>query len=73
MTHLSWYNRFIQQELKIDASRARLVEAYLRRQYGTLDALSAADVRREYTEGQIGRTIDAAPAEAERLARSFGL
>ena len=49
----------------------RHVEAYLRLQYGTLDALSRDMIRRE-ARSIIG-AIDADPAMAERLAQSYGL
>ena len=65
----------VMQSASAEKDRAlnEVVEAYLRLQYSTLDHLSRADFRHEYTKGGIGATIDAAPEQAVRLAQSFGL
>ena len=57
--------------LNVTADRARLVRGYLQLEYHTLDSLSAAQIKRQYRE--IGPTIDADPAMANRVAESFGL
>lgn len=67
------YEQVLADTLKIAPERAALVEGYLRLQYKTLDHLSRADFRREYTKGGISAAIDADPAAAVQLARSFGL
>ncbi len=66
------YTEIIQRTLSVTAERARLVEAYLRLQYGTLDRLSRADIRREYRHG-ISGAIDADVEGSIRLAESYGL
>jgi GNAT superfamily N-acetyltransferase len=66
------YNSIIRDTLKVTPERARLVEAYLRLQYSTLDHLSRVDIRREYRSGGIGATIDADVEAAIRLADSYG-
>ena len=66
------YNQIIRETLKVTPQRARLVEGYLRLQYSTLDHLSRVDIRREYTRGGIGATIDADVKAAIRLADSYG-
>ena len=66
------YQTILAETLQITPSRAVLVEGYLRLQYGSLSNLSREDFRREYRAG-ISDAIDAAPAEAAVLARSFGL
>jgi hypothetical protein len=66
-------NSVIAETLKITPERARLVEAFLRLQYSTLDALSRADIRREYRSGGICGAIDADIHQALRLADSYGL
>lgn len=67
------YQDIIASALGITHDRAILVEAYLRLQYSTLGNLSEHDMRREYTRGGISATIDADPAQARSLARSYGL
>ena len=57
--------------LSIAPDRARLVRGYLQLECRTLNGLSAAQIKRHYRE--IGPTIDADPAMAERVAESFGL
>jgi len=66
------YQTILAETLQITPSRAVLVEAYLRLQYGSLGNLSRDDFRREYKAG-ISAAIDADPAEAAALAQSFGL
>ena len=67
------YNDIIRSTLKITPERARLVEAYLRMEYGTLNHLSARDIRRNYYHGGISYAIDANLDGALKLAESFGL
>ena len=67
------YARVLAETLKITPERARLVEAYLRLAYKTLDHLSRSDFRHEYTKRGISDAIDADPAQAEALAKSYGL
>lgn len=67
------YNALIADTLKITPERARLVEAYLRLDHGTLDALSPDDITREYFHGGITTAIDANPKGARALADSYGL
>jgi len=58
--------------LDIAADRSRLVVGYLRSEYRTLDAISPAQIRKDY-RGWINETIDADPAMADQLAASYGL
>lgn len=70
---VSPYGRVLAETLKITTERARLVEAYLRLQFGTLSHLSREDFRHEYTDGGISDTIDADTRQAIALAESFGI
>lgn len=67
------YNQIISEVLNVTPARARLVEAFLRLQYGTLDALSRDRILSEYTAGGISEAIDEDAALVERLADSYGL
>ena len=69
---MAMYNDIIRDTLHVNANRASLVEAYLRLQYGTLDALSRVDIRREYSTNGISDAIDADVEGAIRLAKSYG-
>ena len=70
---MSAYQAVLAETLKITPDRALLVEAYLRLQYSTLDHLSRADFRQEYKRGGICTAIDADPAGAVLLAKSYNL
>lgn len=70
---MTTYNDIIRRTLKITPERARLVEAYLRLDYGTLDHLSNVEIRREYHVGGISAAIDADVDGALKLAESLGL
>ena len=71
------YNRTIQTLCGVDEKTARHIEAYLRLQYGTLDALSRERIVFEYenggSEGSIKEAIQLDPDGAEQLAQDFGL
>lgn len=69
----SWYTEMLARLLHIEPEKARLVEAYLRLQYKTLDALSATDFLREYYKGGIMLAIKDDPEGSEALAQSYGL
>lgn len=58
--------------LDIAADRSRLVVGYLRSEYRTLDAISPAQIRKDY-RGWIDEAINADPAMADQLAASYGL
>jgi len=77
MENIRTYNAMIQEVCNIGTDRARLVEAYLRMQYRTLDALSAERIKFEYlnggSEGSIRDAIDLDPDGSEKLARSYAL
>lgn len=73
MKRYSGYTVTIAETLKVTKDRARLVEAYLRLQYGTLDALSRMDFCREYRRGGISAAIDADVNGAIRLADSYAI
>lgn len=51
----------------------RWIEGYMRLDHGTLDALSRAQFARETREIAEGIVVTATQAEAESLARSYGL
>ena len=70
---MTTYTQTISQTLKITPQRARLVEAYLRLQYSTLDHLSRLDFVREYHNGGISKAIDANIDGAIQLADSFAI
>lgn len=65
-------NSMIAQTLHITPQRASLVEAYLRLEYGTLDAISRAQIRMAYINW-IQQDIDADVTAAMKLAESFGV
>lgn len=73
----SYYTRILMEILGVDEQEARCTEAYLRLQYGTLDSLSAAQMRWEYLfggpQGSIKQAIAADPVGANQLAISYGL
>lgn len=67
------YQTVIAETLKIAPARARLVEGYLRLQYGTLSHLSREDITHEYCRRGISTAIDADVDGAIKLAASYGL
>lgn len=77
-TEYSSYTRSIAKQLGVTLQRARFVEAWLRLQYGTLDALSQEQIKYEYENGGPMGPISAAIDEStdednEELAKSEGL
>ena len=66
------YNRIIRETLKISQTDARLVEAYLRLIYSTLDALSRDDIYWTY-QTSVKDAIYENPVGANELALSYGL
>ncbi len=57
--------------LGIATDRSRLVVAYLRSEYRTLDAISPAQIRKDYRDW-INETINADAGLADKLAASYG-
>lgn len=73
----SSYNQTIQEVCGVDANTARMVEAYLRLQYSTLDSLTRYQMRFEYlnggAHGSIKQAIELDRNGSMELAESFGL
>lgn len=63
---------YLAELLGIDREAARLVEAWLRLAHGTLDGLSPAQIRADYSSW-IAEAIRQHRAESQALAASYGL
>lgn len=72
MKTTSYYRNLIARTLSIPADESRLVEAYLRSQHGTLNALSLNDIRDAYI-GAIRELIEADRQFAHQLAETMGI
>lgn len=73
---MSLYQQYIREDMaelgRIGAHEPRVVEAWMRLEHGTLDALSKAAFRREVATA-IACADASTPAENQSLATSYGL
>lgn len=65
------YRKLIIELSKCTTEEARLVEGYMRLEFGTLDHLTRAQFKKAAKEGYKMVCLD--PDEAELLAQSYGL